>query len=59
MAAATLIFGIYLHLSRVIFGDEALMRTLLTLAVDKAAIAAFAGWKQLRFRNRNHRIVRW
>lgn len=64
-AAATFIMGIYLHVSRLMFGDEWLLQYLLTPTFDKvhaipmtfAAIAGLAGWKQLRFRSRPHRIV--
>ena len=63
VAVATLIFGIYLHVSRLVFGDELLLRYLLKPVVDEAlaipmtyaAIAGFAGWKQLRFRSRAHK----
>src|SRR5438105_5702469 len=59
VAVATLIFGIYLHVSRLVFGDELLLRHLLKPVVDEAlaipmtyaAIAGFAGWNQLRFRS--------
>jgi hypothetical protein len=59
------VFGIYLHVSRLVFGDELLLQHLLKPVVDEilaisityAAIAGLAGWKQLRFRSRAHRIV--
>jgi hypothetical protein len=64
-AAATFIIGIYLHVSRLVFGDDLLMQYLLTPTFDKvhavpmtyAAIAGLAGWKHLRFRSGRHRIV--
>ena len=65
VALGTLAFGIYLHVSRLVFGDELLLQHLLKPAVDEglaipmtyAAIAGLAGWKQLRFRGRAHRIA--
>jgi hypothetical protein len=65
VAIGSLVFGIYLHVSRLIFGDDLLLQHLLKPVVDEilaisityAAIAGLAGWKQLRFRSRAHRIV--
>lgn len=64
-AAITFVMGIYLHVSRWVFGNELLMQYLLTPTFDKvhaipmtyAAIAGLAGWKHLRFRSHAHRIV--
>jgi len=64
-AAATLVMGIYLHVSRWVFGNDLLMQYLLTPTFDKvhaipmtyAAISGAAGWTHLRFRSRGHRIV--
>jgi hypothetical protein len=65
VAIGTLMFGIYLHVSRFVFGDELLLQHLLKPVVDEAlaipmtyaAIAGLAGWKQLRFRTRADRMV--
>jgi len=64
-AAITFVMGIYLHVSRWVFGNELLMQYLLTPTFDKvhaipmayAAISGLAGWKFLRFRSRGHRVV--
>ena len=64
-AAITFVMGIYLHVSRWVFGNELLMQHLLTPTFDKvhaipmtyAAISGFAGWKYLRFRSRGHRVI--
>jgi hypothetical protein len=63
-AIATLAFGIYLHVTRLVFGDELMLRYLLTPTVDKAfaipmtyaAVSGLVGWTHLRFRSRAHRI---
>src|SRR3989442_10216946 len=63
VAVATLIFGIYIHVSRLVFGDELLLRYLLKPVVDEAlaipmtdaAIAGFAGGKRLSLRSRAHK----
>lgn len=65
VAIATLVFGIYLHLTRLVFGDELLLRYLLTPTVDRifsipmtyAAITGLVGWRRLVFRGRAHRIA--
>jgi hypothetical protein len=65
VAIGTLVFGIYLHVSRLVFGDALLLQHLWKPVVDEAlaipmmyaAIAGLAGWKQLRFRTRAHRMV--
>lgn len=64
-AAITFVMGIYLHVSRWVFGNELLMQYLLTPTFDKvhaipmtyAAISGLAGWNQLRFRSRGHRVI--
>jgi hypothetical protein len=64
VAIATLMFGIYLHVSRLVFGDELFQQHLLRPIVDEifaipmtyAAIAGLAGWKSLRFHSRAHEI---
>jgi hypothetical protein len=64
-AAITFVMGIYLHVSRWVFGNELLMQYLLTPTFDKvhaipmtyAAISGVVGWKYLRFRSRGHRVV--
>ena len=64
-AIVTFALGIYLHVSRIVFGDKLLMQYLLTPTFDKihaipmtyAAVAGFVGWKHLRFQSRVHRIV--
>jgi hypothetical protein len=65
VAIASLGFGIYLHLTRLVFGDELMLQYLLTPTVDKAfaipmtyaAVSGLAGWKHLRFSSRAHRIL--
>ncbi len=64
-AIATLVFGIYLHASRLVFGDEFLLRYLLTPRVDEllgtlmiyTVAAGFAGWSALSFRSARHRRI--
>ena len=64
-AAITFVMGIYLHVSRWVFGNELLIQYLLTPTFDKthaipmtySAISGWLGWSQLRFRSRAHRIV--
>jgi hypothetical protein len=63
VAFAILVFGIYLHVSRLVFGADLVQRHLLLPRVDEvfggtmayAAVAGVAGWKALRFRGIWHR----
>lgn len=65
VAIATLAFGIFLHLSRLVFGVDAVQRQLLLPRVDEAfglvmgyaAVAGVSGWRALRFRSEWHRRI--
>ncbi len=61
---AVFAFGIFLHTSRLLFGDESLRHSLLSPIADEifavpmayAAIAGLVGWKSLKFRGHGHEI---
>ena len=65
VAFAILVFGIYLHVSRLVFGPDLVQRRLLTPGVDEAFGLAMAyagaagviGWRALRFRSARHRRI--
>ena len=63
VALAILVFGVYLHVSRLVFGPDMVQRQLLVPTVDEvfglvmmyAGVAGVAGWQALRFRSVRHR----
>lgn len=64
VAIATLVCGLYIHLTRVIFGDDLLLQYLVTPRFDKvltlvivyAVVAGVLSWRQIAFRSTMHRI---
>lgn len=64
IAISTLLCGTYIHITRLVFGDELLLRYLVTPKFDHAlsvlitycALAGLASWKQMRFMSRAHKI---
>jgi len=65
VAMLTIAIGYFLHLYRVIFGDDATLRYVVTQATDimlmipmtYAAITGIVGYRRMRFANRAHRIA--
>ena len=65
VALAILVFGIYLHLSRLVFGDDLVQNRVLLPSVDKAfgvvmryaEVTGVVGWQALRFRTIFHRRI--
>jgi hypothetical protein len=65
VAMLTIAFGFCLHLYRVIFGDDATLRHVVTQPTDivlmvpmtYAAITGILGWRRMRFVNRAHQIA--
>lgn len=65
VAFAILVFGIYLHVSRLVFGPDLVQSRLLTPAVDEAfglamacaGAAGLVGWRALRFCSVRHRRI--
>ena len=61
----TIAIGYFLHLYRVIFGDDATLQYVLTQTTDiilmvpmtYAAVTGFLGWRRMRFVNRAHKIA--
>jgi hypothetical protein len=64
-AMLTIAIGYFLHLYRVIFGDDATLQYVVTQATDilltvpmtYAAVAGIAGWRRMRFVNRAHKTA--
>ena len=65
VAMLTIAIGYFLHLYRVIFGDDATLQYVVTQATDillmvpmtYAAVAGIAGWRRMRFVNRVHKLA--
>lgn len=65
VAMLTIAIGYFLHLYRVIFGDDATLHYVVTQATDimlmipmtYAAITGIVGYRWMRFANRAHRIA--
>ena len=65
VAMLTIAIGYFLHLCRVIFGDDATLQYVVTQATDimlmipmtYAAITGIVGYRRMRFANRAHRIA--
>jgi hypothetical protein len=65
VAMLTIAFGYFLHLYRVIFGDDATLAHVVTQTTDivlmipmiYAAITGILGYRRMRFANRAHRIA--
>jgi hypothetical protein len=65
VAMLTIAIGYFLHLYRVIFGDDATLQYVVTQATDimlmipmtYAAITGIVGYRRMRFANRAHRIA--
>jgi hypothetical protein len=61
----TIAIGFFLHLYRVIFGDDATLQYVLTPATDillmipmtYASVTGILGYRRMRFANRSHRIA--
>jgi hypothetical protein len=65
VAMLTIAFGYFLHLYRVIFGDDATLQYVVTQTTDVlllvpmtyAAVTGILGWRRMRFVNRAHKIA--
>jgi hypothetical protein len=65
VAMLTIALGYFLHLYRVIFGDDATLQYVVTQATDialmipmtYAAITGILGYRRMRFANRAHKIA--
>jgi hypothetical protein len=65
VAMLTIAFGYFLHLFRVIFGDDATLQYVVTQTTDiilmvpmtYAAVTGLVGWRRMRFVNRVHKIA--
>ena len=65
VAMLTIAIGYFLHLYRVIFGDDATLQYVLTQTTDiilmvpmtYAAVTGSLGWRRMRFINRAHKIA--
>jgi hypothetical protein len=64
-AMLTIAIGYFLHLYRVIFGDDATLQYVVTQTTDillmvpmtYAAVTGILGWRRMRFANRAHKIA--
>ena len=64
-AMLTISMGVFIHLYRVIFGDELTLRYVMTPTTDKillvpmtyAAITGILVWHRVRFANKRHRAL--
>ena len=65
VAMLTIAIGSFLHLYRVIFGDDATLQYVVTQTTDillmipmtYAAVTGIVGWRRMRFVNRAHKIA--
>ena len=65
VAMLTIAIGYFLHLYRVIFGDDATLHYVVTQTTDillmipmtYAAVTGIVGWRRMRFVNRAHKIA--
>jgi hypothetical protein len=65
VAILTIAIGYFLHLHRVIFGDDATLQYVVTQTTDLilmvpmtyAAVTGILGWRRMRFVNRAHKIA--
>jgi hypothetical protein len=64
-AVLTIAIGYFLHLYRVIFGDDATLQYVVTQTTDiilmvpmtYAAVTGILGWRRMKFLNRAHKIA--
>jgi hypothetical protein len=65
LAAATIVIGLYLHVTRLFLGDDLLLERVFTPRFDMvlavpmacAAVLGLATWRLMRFRSRRHQLL--